>query len=299
MALYLVVANQTSASPELIAKLQELAAADAAAEFVLLVPATPTKHLLTWEAGDTSEITERRASESTALMRRSGLSVAETIVGPADPLQAVREEIERKGDAYALTIVGMLPSGFSQWLKRDLPNQLRRQLGIEVISVVTRMNAGLAVVPRIADVSLDEKVEASSLNLKALAAWRRTDLYCSDGRIGQIEEIVYDYMTQQPLWFGIESHPLPFRTLLAPVSAAWIIDGRLITNLTRERVLAQPPALIGEGFSSLTDEEHLYEYYGLPFSELRDVRVLRAGEPLPGSERNEQSILASEGQAAG
>ena len=45
MARYLVVAHQTSESPEFIEALEELATTDPDAEFVLVIPATPVKHL--------------------------------------------------------------------------------------------------------------------------------------------------------------------------------------------------------------------------------------------------------------
>src|SRR4029453_13826519 len=53
MARYLIVAHQTACSPELLERVKSLAAADPAAEFTLLVPATPTGPLLhNWEEGE-------------------------------------------------------------------------------------------------------------------------------------------------------------------------------------------------------------------------------------------------------
>ena len=47
MGLYLVVAHQTAASPELLEAVRKVMARELEAEFVLLVPATPVTHLLT------------------------------------------------------------------------------------------------------------------------------------------------------------------------------------------------------------------------------------------------------------
>jgi hypothetical protein len=77
-----------------------------------------------------------------------------------------------------------------------------------------------------------------------------------------------------------------------------VIDNRLVANQTKERVLAQPHVDVGEGFASLTEEERIYRYFGLPFDELRDIRVLREGQPLPGTQRNWQNIIETESAPA-
>jgi hypothetical protein len=65
MARYLIVAHQTAGSPELLERVRALAAADPEAEFTLLVPATPTGHLLhNWEEGEARQLARRRATEA-------------------------------------------------------------------------------------------------------------------------------------------------------------------------------------------------------------------------------------------
>ena len=49
MPRYLILANQTAASPELTSVIREIIAKDADTEFVLLVPATPVEDLLDWQ----------------------------------------------------------------------------------------------------------------------------------------------------------------------------------------------------------------------------------------------------------
>jgi hypothetical protein len=61
MGRYLVVAHQTAAGPRLREALQQQAAIDPGATFVVLVPATPVRHLLTWEEGETRAVAMRRA----------------------------------------------------------------------------------------------------------------------------------------------------------------------------------------------------------------------------------------------
>jgi hypothetical protein len=129
-------------------------------------------------------------------------------------------------------------------------------------------------------------------------AWQGRELLAAEGPVGKVSEILYDYVTGAAVWLGLESHPLPFRTLLVPAGAVHLHDGQLTTSLSREMILSQPHASVGEGFSSLTEEEQIYRHFGLPFDELRDTRVLRQHQELPGGEINEQHILASEERPA-
>ena len=82
MARYLIVAHQTACSPELLERVKSLAAADPAAEFTLLVPATPTGHLLhNWEEGEARQLARKRASEAMASLGAAGVPVARIIPG--------------------------------------------------------------------------------------------------------------------------------------------------------------------------------------------------------------------------
>jgi len=138
MALYLVVAHQTAASPELIGALKGIAAEDGDAEFVLLVPATPISHLLTWVEDGSRDQARKTAWLAARRLRDEGLDLCDVVVGPADPLDAVAVEHQSRGRAYKATVVSTLPLGISRWLKRDLPNRLRNELGLEVLHVVSR-----------------------------------------------------------------------------------------------------------------------------------------------------------------
>ncbi len=76
MAQYLMVAHQTAGSPAMVSKARQLAVEDPNAEFVLLVPATPIPHLLTWVEGESREVAHpdvgrRRVTRGGAALRRS------------------------------------------------------------------------------------------------------------------------------------------------------------------------------------------------------------------------------------
>jgi hypothetical protein len=130
--------------------------------------------------------------------------------------------------------------------------------------------------------------------LEQVAAWRSQPLYGREGVIGDVEAILYDYVSGEPVWLGVASRPLPFRMLLVPATAARIVDNSLVVDFEKQRVLDQPHVDFGEGFASLTDEEHIYRYFSLPFEDIRDIRVLHEGQPVPGGQRNWQNIGAAE-----
>src|SRR5439155_3663781 len=99
MATYLLVAYQTAQSPQLLAATQELSRADPSARFVLLVPATPASDLLSKEESDPAGIARRRAASARIWLEDIGVQMADAKVGPADPLQAISDEMEG-GQSY-------------------------------------------------------------------------------------------------------------------------------------------------------------------------------------------------------
>lgn len=294
MSQYLVVAHQTAASPELIGRLKEIATSDPRAEFVLLVPATASRHLLTWVEGDKDEIARQRAADAATAMREAGLSVATVIVGAADPLRAIEREHRQGGRQYALTIISMLPPGLSRWFHRDLPHLVESRLGVPVMPVQAGHRSLTPMAEAMSEAGPELATDSQAMSLRELTGWQSRELLSADGPVGQVNGILYDYVARSPLWVSIASHPLPFRTILVPARALYAEGGRLRTALPRQQILSQPHVTVGEGFSSLTEEEQICRHFGLPFDELRDTRVLRPGQEIPGQEQNEQHILASE-----
>jgi hypothetical protein len=137
MARHLIVAHQTAGSPELVERVRALAERDPEAEFVLLVPATPTMHLLhNWEEGEARQLAARRAAEASESLRAAGVSVVDARVGSHSPLEAVGDEL-RADPGYASIVLSTFPPGLSRWLKGDLPNQLRRRYRLPVEHVVS------------------------------------------------------------------------------------------------------------------------------------------------------------------
>jgi hypothetical protein len=135
MARHLIVAHQTAGSPELVDRVRQLAERDPEAEFVLLVPATPTSHLLTWEEGEARQLAALRAREAGEALRAAGVEVVAARVGSHSPLEAVGDEL-RAEPGYAGIVLSTFPPGLSRWLKGDLPNQLRRRYRLPVEHVV-------------------------------------------------------------------------------------------------------------------------------------------------------------------
>ena len=67
--------------------------------------------------------------------------MADAKVGPADPLQAISDEME-SGQPYAGIVISTLPQGISQWLRLDLVSQVRRRFpSIRVEHVISEMPA--------------------------------------------------------------------------------------------------------------------------------------------------------------
>jgi hypothetical protein len=135
---YLVVAHRTADSAELMDRLLALAAADPAAEFVLLVPATLPNYLDEVAEGrvrPASVIAAERASRIRDRMLGRGLNLAGARVGAWDPIQAIEDEL--RAETYSTIVISTLPPGISRWLRMDVPARLaRRYPQLEFVHVV-------------------------------------------------------------------------------------------------------------------------------------------------------------------
>ena len=126
MARYLLVAHQTAERRELLDAARELAAGDPAAEFTLLVPATPAGDLLVWEEGETRDLANRRARSAASALRSQGLELTDVRVGDADPVVAIDDEY-LAGHRYDVIVISTLPTGISRWIKMDVVSRLQRK----------------------------------------------------------------------------------------------------------------------------------------------------------------------------
>ena len=130
MTRYLVVAHETVANPELREQVRAVREQDAEAEFVLLVPATPVRHLL-FRRGDEhdAETTARKRGErGRTVFRKKGVPLDDMRIGAADPVQAIDDEVTGH-PGYAGFVISTLPATRSGWMRADLIERVRRASG--------------------------------------------------------------------------------------------------------------------------------------------------------------------------
>lgn len=134
MARYLVVAHQTTDSPELRHAVREIAQLDPAAIFTLLVPATPPGDLLTWTDGQAATVAQETGDRARSRWEADGLQVDDVLVGDANPAYAVGDAFN--SDSWDQVVVSTLPVGVSRWLKQDVVHRLERESPVPVTHVV-------------------------------------------------------------------------------------------------------------------------------------------------------------------
>ena len=135
MPRYLVVAHRTLGSPELLDALLERSA-DGHSTFHLLVPEYHGGLGLTYTDTRARAVARQNLEEALARFAAHGLATTGE-VGEASPVEAAATVIERDGaEAYDAVIVSTLPHGISKWLGIDVPTQVRRRFGLDVIHVI-------------------------------------------------------------------------------------------------------------------------------------------------------------------
>jgi hypothetical protein len=137
MTRYLVIAHETVTNPDLLKQVRAVREQEGGAEFVLLVPATPVRHLL-FRRGDEhdAEVTARKlADRARTLFAKRGVPLSDVRVGAPDPVAAIEAEVEAN-PGYAGFIISTLPEEKSRWLRMDLPNTVRSKYGLPVHHVV-------------------------------------------------------------------------------------------------------------------------------------------------------------------
>jgi hypothetical protein len=128
----LIVARRTADSPELI----EAVAARAdqgPCVFTLLVPSSlRILAEMPYHRPQRDIDAERRIAAAVPLLSRAAGSEVVAVVGPHDPVAAVRDALKLMG--FDEVIVSMLPSRVSRWQSLDLPRRIRA-LGVPVTEV--------------------------------------------------------------------------------------------------------------------------------------------------------------------
>ena len=131
---FLAVAHQTADAREFLDAIRAAAEREAATEFVVLVPATPVRHLATWTQGESRAVAAERASTTRRRLEDLGVRVVDARVGDADPYQAIIDAVAT--DQFDHVIVSTFAPGISRWLGADLINRLQRSIGVPVTHVI-------------------------------------------------------------------------------------------------------------------------------------------------------------------
>lgn len=134
MARFLAVAHQTAEAGEFVDAVRAAASREAGTEFVLLVPATPVKHLASWTQGESRAVASERANAARLMLEEAGVKVIEARVGDPDPYQAIMDALAV--EQFDHVIVSTFPPGISRWLGTNLINRLQRSVAVPVTHVV-------------------------------------------------------------------------------------------------------------------------------------------------------------------
>ena len=136
MSRYLVIANQTATGPHLVDELQRICQWDPAAQFVLVVPATPVRHFsFRRDTGERAEsVAREHAEKGRARLAEAGIDLLDARVGSEDPLEAVTQELEGESP-YAGVVISTLPGESSRWLRARLPQEVRSRFDLPVVHV--------------------------------------------------------------------------------------------------------------------------------------------------------------------
>jgi len=134
VARFLAVAHQTSEAEEFVDALRAASSRDPGAEFVLLVPATPVRHLATWTEGESRAVAAEKAAVSRRRLEQAGVNVVDARVGGPQPFQAIMDALT--GEVFDEIIVSTFPPGISRWLGTDLINRLQRAIDLPITHVI-------------------------------------------------------------------------------------------------------------------------------------------------------------------
>jgi len=136
---YLVIANETAESPELLRAVTDISAQDADADFVLVVPATPLNLLQQFEgtARSARALAAQRAQYTRRELEARGLRIRSARIGNWDPYVAIEAELAH--EKYEAIVISTLPPGVSRWLRMDLQSRIaRRHPSVRLVHVVAR-----------------------------------------------------------------------------------------------------------------------------------------------------------------
>lgn len=133
MARYLVIAHETVTNPMLSERLQEIQEQDPGAEFTLLVPATPVRHLLFLHGNehDATAVANKLTIKAQKMFAKNHINLVDARVGSETPIDAIGDEVTAN-PGYAGFVISTLPQETSRWLRMDLPAAVETKYGLPV-----------------------------------------------------------------------------------------------------------------------------------------------------------------------
>ncbi|HZQ86683.1 MAG TPA: hypothetical protein VFA83_17685 [Acidimicrobiales bacterium] len=131
MSRYLVVANQTLGSRELIAEL-EARRDRGPSTFHLLVPVTHPAGA--WAEGQVQAAATQRLEDAMRDLRAHGFDVDSGETGDVSPVRAIGDVLLR--EQFDEIILSTLPPGPSRWLHQDVPHRVTRAYKVPMTHVV-------------------------------------------------------------------------------------------------------------------------------------------------------------------
>jgi hypothetical protein len=118
----------------------------------------------------------------------------------------------------------------------------------------------------------------ATLEKNQILQFRGQDLYDRDGdKIGGVEEIYLDADTNEPEWALVNTGLFGTKRTFVPLREASERDGNLTVPFEKGTV-KDAPKVEANGQLSQSEEQELYGYYGLEYSEASGSARLRRHE---------------------
>ena len=124
------------------------------------------------------------------------------------------------------------------------------------------------------------------MTMTDLSGWKGHDVVDPSGdKIGEIADIYLDEQTDQPEWLAVRTGLFGRRVSFVPLAEAQPSGDYVAVPYTKAQVKDAPHADPDEGLLSEDEEARLYEYYGLPYSDIRsDTGLPDAGGTSAGTD---------------
>ena len=107
--------------------------------------------------------------------------------------------------------------------------------------------------------------------------WIDHDVLDANGhKIGTIQDLYYDEGTGKPEWLLVETGLFGTKRSFVPASHVLPENDKLSVSYTEERVKGAPKLDLGEELSEAQEQE-LYSYYGLDYSQSSDAVPMAPG----------------------